>query len=138
MLLKQTIIVTVCICEISLFAICVQYFQCIFKGYEQLTGKFIWWYIYLSSDHRDLVRCPGTRISTAVVLAMCWGNEMYFVVIKMIWQTLFANFLLLFFHWGCKWLWFGTCCLWIFYTSLYSIWRRNFCKYPLLVLYFPF
>lgn len=32
-------------------------------------------------------------------------------------------------HWpGCKWLWFGTCCLRILYPSVYSLWRRNFSK----------
>lgn len=29
---------------------------------------------------------------------------------------------------GCKWLWSRTCGLWIFYSSIYPVWRRNFSK----------
>lgn len=38
--------------------------------------------IFLSflSDNWDSVGCPGTRISIAVVLAMCWGTGIYLVL----------------------------------------------------------
>lgn len=37
---------------------------------------------------------------------------------------------LIFHQLGCKWLWFGTCCIWILHPSVYSLRRRNFSKFP--------
>lgn len=52
----------------------------------------------LFSDHRDFVRCPGARISIAVVLAMCWGTWIYLVVSASKWYflTIFADFIVSF------------------------------------------
>lgn len=83
-------------------------------------------------DYRDSVRHTCTRVGFAVVLAMCWGTRKCLVLTHqtaLCWQwSLTFFFPLLFVLLGCKWLWFRTCCIWLFYSSLYFVWRRNFCK----------
>lgn len=42
---------------------------------------------------------------------------------------------------GCKWLWLGAGCVWIFYSGIYYIWGGNFCKFTatlgMIMISFP-
>jgi len=84
------------------------------------------------TDNWGSVDCSINWIGITAVLAMCWGTWIGTAVVLL---NTFENHLIIFFSYlilllilnrpGCQWLWSRACCIWIFHSSLYSIWSLN-------------